>query len=191
MVRSSTLYLAVAVALVAGLYLGLLLPSLADSPPRPGQSGQNGRQTASQEQNLERLGGRILELEAAVRKNSGDAAAWVELGNLYFDTGKASSAVNAYERALLLKPGDPDVLTDLGIMYRDTGKFDMAVESFRKAAQVAPRHQNALFNQGVVLFFDMGRKDEARNVWRQLLEVNPDALAPDGKPVKDLLRELK
>lgn len=192
MARKSTMYMATLLALAVGLYLGALLPSLTaparmDQRAAPKESAPP--QGTGQEQ--ERNAQRILELEAAVRKNPEDAAAWVRLGNLYFDMGKAPGAVNAYERALLLKPGDPDVLTDLGIMYRDTGNFDMAVESFRKASKANPGHQNALFNQGVVLFFDLGRKDDARKAWRRLLNINPDAAAPDGKPVKDLLRELK
>ena len=92
---------------------------------------------------------------------------------------------------MLLAPDNPDVLTDLGVMYRESGKFEMAEQSFRKAAQINPKHQNALFNRGVVLFFDLGHKDDARRVWRQLLAVNPNAKAPDGRAVSDMLKTLK
>ena len=206
-VRSGTLYISIAVALVAGLFIGSLLPGLTghnlSSAPQnvsqggqSGQTGQNGgapsgSPNAQQEQNLARLAGHILELEEAVRKNPEDVNAWVQLGNLYFDTGKAPQSINAYERALLLRPNDANVLTDLGIMYREAGKYDLAVESFRKATQIDPKHQNALFNRGVVLFFDLKRKEDARKVWQELLAVNPKAAAPDGKSVRDMLRDLK
>lgn len=193
MVRMSTLYLAVGVALAVGLYLGTLLPSLMAGTPRTeaAQSVAPQAQPNAQTAETERLTGEILATEEVVRKNPQDAEALVRLGNLYFDTGKPMSAIGAYERALLIKPDNANVLTDLGIMYREAGKYDMAVESFRKAVRVNPKHQNALFNTGVVLFFDLGRKDDARKAWQQLLDVNPQAAAPDGKPVKDLLRELR
>lgn len=193
MVNTSTMYLAVAVALVAGLYIGSVLPSFLAGGPRQqtSESAVQQTQATQQQKNLDRLAPHILELEETLRKKPDDVTAWVQLGNLYFDTGKAMNAINAYERALLLKPGDPNVLTDLGIMYREMGKFDMAVESFRKASIADPRHQNALFNRGVVLYFDLARKDDARKSWQQLLEINPKATTPDGKLVQDMLRDLK
>lgn len=185
-VRKSTLYIAVGLALVAGVYLGTLLPGLTSVP----QSTQSAPAAQTKQQDTAHLAEHILEMEERTRKNPNDVDAWIRLGNLYFDTGKAASSINAYERALLIKPDNPDVLTDLGIMYRETAKYDLAVESFRKASAVNPQHQNALFNRGIVLYFDLGRKEEARAAWQQLLSINPAALAPNGKPVKEMLSEL-
>lgn len=197
-VRRSTLYLSVVLALVAGLFVGPLLPGLAGHNISGGQSvgatgaaGQPADSMGAQNDAAIKLAGHILELEEAVRKNPEDTAAWVQLGNLYFDSSKAPQAINAYERALLLKPANANVLTDLGIMYREVGKFEQAIESFRKASLVDQKHQNALFNRGVVLFFDLKRKDEGRKAWQELLVLNPQAKAPDGKPLKDMLRDLK
>lgn len=197
MVRASTMYMAVGTALVLGLYLGTLLPELMNphgplghAPNVQAQAAPAG--PAAQAPVVdEQITKHILELETAVRAKPDDRGAWVQLGNLYFDTGKPANAINAYERALLLKPDDANVLTDLGIMYREAGKYEMAVESFRKAGEINPGHQNALFNRGVVLFFDLGRKDDARKVWQQLLSINPKATTPDGKPLRDMLKTLK
>lgn len=192
-VRTSTLWLAVGLALVCGLMVGMLLPTLSHPGLSAGGGGAGGAQSApaAQEEKTAQLAGHILQLEEAVRKNPEDVAAWVQLGNLYFDARKSMQAINAYERALLLKPDDPDVLTDLGVMYRDVGKFELAVQSFRKASQINPKHQNALFNRGVVLFFDLQRKEEGRKVWQELLVLNPQAKVPDGRLLSDMLRELK
>lgn len=193
MVRTSTLFLAVGVALALGLYLGTLIPTFTGGSPRTeatqptAPEGQPGAQSEA----LERLAGQILALEEAVRKNPQDVNSLVQLGNLYFDTGKAQSSISAYERALAIKPGDANVLTDLGIMYREAGQYEKALESFRKATQADPGHQHALFNSGVVLFFDLGRKEDARDVWQQLLAINPDAHTPDGKPLTELLRDMR
>lgn len=198
-VRRSSLYLAVGLALAAGLFVGSLLPGLAghsmsgapSTTGAPAAEQGSQAQPADKEDAATRLASHILELEDAVRKNPNDVAAWVQLGNLYFDSGKAPQSINAYERALLLKPDDANVLTDLGVMYREAGKYEQAVQSFRNASKVDPKHQNALFNRGVVLFFDLKRKEEGRKVWQELLILNPQAKAPDGRSLKDMLRDLK
>ncbi|MDR2055791.1 MAG: tetratricopeptide repeat protein [Desulfovibrio sp.] len=133
---------------------------------------------------------KITELEKAALRNPRDAAAWTNLGNLYFDAGMKKEAISAYERSLQLAPDDPNVLTDMGIMHRDTGNFARAIECFRKASTLNPRHENALFNQGVVFYYDLGQKEEAERAWRRLLEINPGARAPDGQPVSEMIKHL-
>jgi tetratricopeptide (TPR) repeat protein len=133
---------------------------------------------------------KITELEKAALRNPGDATIWTNLGNLYFDAGMTKEAISAYERSLQLTPDNPDVITDLGIMHRDAGNFAKAVECFRKAAALDPRHENALFNQGIVLYYDLGQREEAERVWRRLLEINPGARTPDGRPVSEMIKHL-
>lgn len=137
------------------------------------------------------LAARLTELEAAVRKDPSSAANWTELGNLFFDAGRVHEAINAYERSLAIAPGNADVLTDLGIMYRENDAPEKAVDCFRKAFSANPRHENALFNAGVVLYNDLGRKDEALAAWRRLLALNPQARAPDGRTVMEMVRRLE
>lgn len=137
------------------------------------------------------LAARLTELEAAVRKDPSSAANWTELGNLFFDAGSVHEAIGAYERSLAIAPGNADVLTDLGIMYRENDAPEKAVECFRKALAADPRHENALFNAGVVLYTDLGRKNEAVAVWRRLLALNPQARAPDGRTVLEMVRRLE
>ncbi len=193
-VRTSTFVLSVLLALLAGIYIGTLMPGLlaGTQTDTAASARQSAPQAALSGSGIsDEVRGRILELERHVQHQSDDADAWIQLGNLYFDISNPPNAIRAYERALLLTPDNPDVLTDLGIMYREAGKFEMAEQSFRKAAQINPKHQNALFNRGVVLFFDLGHKDDARRIWRQLLAVNPGAKAPDGRSVSDMLKTLK
>ena len=136
------------------------------------------------------LAQKIAELEKTALGNPKDSKAWTSLGNLYFDTGMAKEAISAYERSLQLAPDNPDVLTDLGIMHRDAGNFSKAVECFRKASALNPRHENALFNIGVVFYHDLRQKEDAERAWRRLLEINPGARGPDGRPVSELIEHL-
>lgn len=186
-VRRSTMYFAVGIALVIGVYMGTLLPSVlrADQAVAP-QGAQAANMPAAQQPSPD-VSKQILQLEQALLKNPQDLDALIHLGNLYFDTHNHKGAIVAYEKALAIKPDNADVLTDLGVMYRDEKMYDKAVNAFQKAIQVNPKHQNALFNKGVVLFFDMDRKEEGRTAWRELLAINPNAKTPDGKSLRELI----
>ncbi|WP_241160238.1 tetratricopeptide repeat protein [Desulfovibrio sp. ZJ369] len=206
-IRKSTCLMGMLATLVLGLYLGSLLPGLLNAPesPQPAarqtgataqaqQPAASGPSPASAKDNQPpmppELAQKIAELEKHVLADPHNAGSWAALGNLYFDTGQAKQAVSAYERSLAIVPDNADVLTDLGIMYRETGAFEKAVASFRKAVTIRPDHENARFNEGVVLYYDLHRKDEAVAAWKQLLAVNPGALSPDGKPVSELIKHL-
>lgn len=205
-IRKSTCLMGMLAALVLGLYLGSLLPGLLNAPERPAPAARHADTAAqqppasaapssasvkdSQPPMPPELAQKIADLEKQVLADPQNAGSWTALGNLYFDTGQAKQAVSAYERSLAIMPDNADVLTDLGIMYREIGAFEKAVASFRKAAALKPGHENALFNAGVVLYYDLHRKDEAAAAWKQLLAVNPEALSPDGKPVSELIRHL-
>lgn len=183
--------------LVLGLYTGSLLPGvfmgektnlkLNQASPQTSQM-----QSADAESNLDsRLRQSMADLEKRAAANPSSAPDWINLGNIYFDAHQPQKAISAYERALTLAPDNPDVLTDLGIMYREIGRYEKAVECFRKAVAIDPGHQNALFNAGVVLSSDMKLKAEAAAMWEQLLSVNPQAQAPNGVPLMEMVKELR
>ena len=187
--RKSTVYLAVVLCLLMGIYLGTLLPSLRGSQDIA-QHDQPQQAPVPAEQGTDK-NGHLKGLEETVRKNPQDLHAWIQLGNQYFDGNKPRDAIRAYERALSINADNPDVLTDLGIMYRQIGEFERAAERFAQAGKVNPLHEQSRFNLGVVLFFDLNRKDEARKAWRSLLSINPEAKTPDGALLRIMLDELK
>ena len=153
-VSKSAFFVGIALALVLGVYVGSLVPSMfspeaaKQSPAGPaaqasGQaSGQAPAQAPGQKDNLPpippELAAKIAAMEQNVLAKPKDAQNWTELGNLYFDTGQSRKAANAYERSLALAPDNADVLTDLGIMYREVGEYDKAVANFRRASSVTP-----------------------------------------------------
>ena len=134
---------------------------------------------------------RIAELEKAVIRNPSDRNAFVELGNLYFDADQAKLSIMAYENALRLKADDPSVMTDLGVMYRRDGQYQKALDCFKKTLEIEPGHPVALFNTGIVFYYDLHDAAGARKAWDELLKTHPDAKAPDGTPVTELLKQLK
>ena len=132
---------------------------------------------------------RIETAEKIVAADPKNRQAWVQLGNDYFDTGQAQKAVNAYGKALELKPDDPNVLTDQGVMYRQLKQFDKAIANFEKAQQVSPNHLQSLFNMGMVYADDLMQPDKAMKAWSRYLELDPTS--PTAQQIKALMEQLK
>lgn len=212
-IASSIFFVGIVLALVCGLYLGnlgtIFFSPNASNTSVPAQApGGALLQPPTEQPNAGKamlpagktsvpaaaippeFAARIATLEKKVTANPADAQSWAELGNLYFDVNQPRMAVTAYQESLRISPDNVDVLTDMGIMLRELGEFENAVASFRRASSVNPRHENAMFNEGVVLYYDLGRKGEAMKAWQRLLAVNPQASTPDGKAVSELLRQL-
>lgn len=214
-VHVSTCIAGMFLTLCLGLYLGSLLPDLvtdvrkgtttAPAAPVSAKMDAFGGKPAKPAPNLipetapeespklaisPNLQQHIRHLEDEAAQYPRNAKILADLGNAYFDTGQTTRAIAAYEKSLAIDPANPDVLTDLGIMYREEKNYDVALDCFKKAATINPKHLNALFNQGVVLGLDQHRHAEAKEVWQKVLELSPEARAPDGKKVSDLILQM-
>ncbi len=193
-VHKNILYIAIIGAFVVGLFVGTLLPNTARENTHNGNTLVHSNNAVPKQAETSvaapEVTSHILALEEAVRKNPKDVAAWIQLGNHYFDTQKPSAAIHAYEHALEAQPDNANVLTDLGIMYRAIGQFEKAVQAFSTAFAIDARHEQALFNTGIVLYYDLGRKVEGRQAWEKLLRINAEARAPNGVLLKEMLNNI-
>lgn len=183
MVKQSSCILLVVLAFLAGAFMGNLVTSLSGAnrqvtgmPPSGG--------AAQESDTHERL-------EAMAAANPDDPAAWTAIGNHYFQEGRSAEAAEAYEKALALDPSLVGVWSDMGVMYRRLGRFDDAIAAFEHAASLDPSHETSRFNKGIVLLYDLNRKEEALAMWREVLRLNPRAKAPTGKPLSELVAEIE
>lgn len=179
-------------ALAVGFYLGSVFMELrlgAQPAAQATASGPSGQ--AGQAAMPPKMAEQIAELERAVASRPGDQALWIDLGNLYFDAQQPGKSIAAYEKAVVLGPVSADVWTDLGIMHRESGDTKKAVESFDAALKLDPRHENAMYNKGVVLLHDAKDRAGALAAWEKLLLLNPMAKNPDGRPLRDLVDQLR
>lgn len=175
-VRTGTLFIAVAVAFGIGFLSGVLLTTYKSIP-----SAVDHAHGGSEEM--------IAALKQEVNQNPNNDRAWVQLGNIYFDSEKYEEAVKAYERAVALDPKNPDVWTDLGVMYRRIKKPDQAVAAFGKAIALEPGHKTARFNTGIVLLFDLNQREKAVEAWKALLEIDPLFATPAGQSLDELIEQ--
>ncbi len=158
--------------LVVGFVVGIISGYLIARKPAP-TPGPVSRPVAPPANSLGSFAAEIRELQNIVKSDPDNRAAWVRLGNLYFDTDQYMEAIDAYTRALELDPNDPDVITDRAIMYRRIGDFEKAASEFRRAAELDPRHLNSVLNLGVVLRYDLNDLEGALKAWQMYLERNP------------------
>ena len=179
--KKETVILVVVVAFLVGFISGATLfavvkgkksaPATAVAP-KPQMAPADVPEPAPQGPPPAEVASKIQVLKDIVQKDPKNLAAWVELGNLYFDTQKPNEAIQAYSQYLAAKPDNPDVRTDMGIMYRSLGDFDRAIEEFRKAAQSDPKHVNSRYNIGLVLLHDKQDIKGAIKAWEDFLKVD-------------------
>jgi tetratricopeptide (TPR) repeat protein len=128
----------------------------------------------------------INRLKAQLEQNPDDAEATLQLANLNYDIRNWQRARELYVRYLELKPPHPDVLTDLGVACRGLGQFQEALGYFEQAQQLQSGHWQSLFNQVVVLAFDLREQGRAQEVLQRLR-----ALQPDNPEVARLAQEVE
>lgn len=82
------------------------------------------------------------------------------------------AAIEAYRRALHLRPDSSEVLINLGRLHAEAGQVADAADCFARAMELDPRDATAIYNMGVVAQ-DMGNDDEAVALYRRALELDP------------------
>lgn len=190
-VKKDTLLIAVGIAFFAGFLVGVVLGIYKSGTGEPIQKSMMPQQAQNGKNLSVEKGVQIFELEKMTSENPDNVDAWIQLGNLYFDTDNYEKAITAYKKSLKLKPDNANVLTDMGIMYRRSGKPSKAVETFDKAIKLDSNHEQALFNKGIVLMHDLNDVKGAVRAWEELVKLNPAAMSPTGQPVSDLVEKLK
>jgi len=182
-VKAETMILAIGISLVIGFLAGVGVTVY-----KTGGGFSSGKGTAATGPVHDEM---LQALEDDVARNPDNVAAWIQIGNLYFDRGESDKAIGAYEKALELSPDNPNVLTDLGVMYRRSGEPKKAIDAFDRAIAADPKHEVSRFNKGVVMLHDLNDREGALRAWEELLAVNPVAMAPNGQSVDELIKHYR
>jgi tetratricopeptide (TPR) repeat protein len=130
---------------------------------------------------------RINDAQRRTVSEPGSFSAWVELGNAWYDAEIPRQAIEAYDRALALKPDDSDVLNDQGAMYRQSGDVQRAVANFEKALAIDPENLESMYNLGYVYAFDLNRMDRALEIWQRYL--NMDSTSETAEQIRSFIRQ--
>ncbi|MBK8727581.1 MAG: tetratricopeptide repeat protein [Holophagaceae bacterium] len=172
-----------------GLPPGAGLPAAGGLPAGMGMPMGAGPGTAPAPVPTPQQAARIFEMEQIVAREPGNALAWIQLGNDYFDSHQAAKSIAAYGKALAIDPKNPDVLTDQGVMYRQTGEFQKAIANFEKAVRLDPKHAQSQYNIGIVYSEDLKQPDKAIKAWTQLMQSNPGS--PQAEQARHAIEAVK
>jgi len=116
---------------------------------------------------------KIEELKETLREDPKNLAAWLKLGDIYFDYNRYREAIEAYSQCLSIKPENSDIRTKRGIMLRGLGDFDGAIEEFRKTSQMFPQHAESRFELGALFLREKKDVNGAIAAWEGYLQVEP------------------
>jgi cytochrome c-type biogenesis protein CcmH/NrfG len=175
--KKETVILMVVIALLVGFITGATVAILRGKRGVEGsamvQKPQMAPSPASPDPSSLEVASKIQTLKDILKKDPKNFPAWMELGNLYFDSNQPKEAIEAYSQYLAIKPDNADVRTDMAIMYRNLGEMDLALLQFQKAAQSDPKHVNSRYNIGIVLLHDKQDVKGAIKAWEEYLKVDP------------------
>jgi cytochrome c-type biogenesis protein CcmH/NrfG len=117
----------------------------------------------------------IEDLKETIREDPKDLAAWLKLGDIYFDYNQYREAIGAYSHYLSIKPENSDIRTKMGMMLRGLEDFDGAIEAFKKAAQINPKHAESRFQLGALFLKEKKDVNGAITAWEDYLKVAPES----------------
>jgi tetratricopeptide (TPR) repeat protein len=98
---------------------------------------------------------------------------WYNLGLLQRQAGRLQSALSSYHRALTLGISAPEeVHLNCGVVYMELRQEEAAERELRTALRLSPGYIPGLLNLAN-LCEDLGRRDEACDLYRQILALEP------------------
>lgn len=108
----------------------------------------------------------------ALRIKPDFAPAWLNLGNVYRDTGRPAQAFGSYLKAVGFRPDYVAAWNNLGNMYSERGLVPQAVDAYRNALRLKPDYPGAWFNLGATLARS-GRQGPAIDAFREAARLDP------------------
>ncbi|UTF61321.1 tetratricopeptide repeat protein [Gilvimarinus sp. DA14] len=114
------------------------------------------------------------DLRSIIEYDPDNAAALNALGYILTEnTERYAEAYDYIKHALELQPNDPATIDSMGWVQYRLGNLEIALRYLERAMSAYPDHEIAA-HLGEVLWVS-GQQDEARSVWRQGLEIDPDS----------------
>lgn len=110
---------------------------------------------------------------AMVASAPANAMGHYNLGNALWHEGKLAEAVEAYRKAITLKPDYAKAHFNLGKALKDQGKYEEAVGEYGETIRLSPGQVETYLNLGNALA-DIGKYAEAEKAYREAIRVKPD-----------------
>ena len=89
------------------------------------------------------------------------------------EQGKLEEAIEAYNKALAIKPDYAEAYNNMGNTLQEQGKLEEAIEAYNKALAIKPDYAEAYNNMGNALQ-EQGKLEEAIEAYNKALAIKPD-----------------
>ena len=87
--------------------------------------------------------------------------------------GQLDLSVDAFNKALAIKPDYADAHYNMGLVLQEQGKLEEAIEAYNKALAIKPDYADSYCCMGVALQ-EQGKLEEAIKAYRKALAIKPD-----------------
>ena len=87
--------------------------------------------------------------------------------------GQLDLSVDAYKKALVIKPDFADAYNNMGLTLQEKGELDEAIKAYKKALFTKPYRAEVYNNMGLTLK-EQGELDEAIEAYKKALVIKPD-----------------
>jgi tetratricopeptide (TPR) repeat protein len=95
------------------------------------------------------------------------------MGHALQKQGKLEEAIEAYNKALAIKPDFAEAYNNMGNALQDQDNLDDAIEAYNKALAIKPDYAEAYNNMGNALQ-DQGKLEDAIEAFKKALDIKPD-----------------
>jgi len=102
------------------------------------------------------------------------ASEWLYKGNSLFADAKFEEAIEAYSKAINIKPDYHEAWNNKGIALRKLERYEEAIEAYDKAIEIKPDYHDAWYNKGIALG-KLERYEEAIEAYDKAIVIKPDS----------------
>ena len=116
----------------------------------------------------------VREAERAIVLNPNFAEAHVSLGEALYYSGRSEEALELFSRGMVLNPYFPDVVLHFRALASfQLGRYEEAVDLLKQ--RLARNHATDVSRALLAAAYGhLGRFDESRAAWQEMLRVNPE-----------------
>ena len=115
----------------------------------------------------------LQRIEALVQQFPMSVVLYNIQGAVLQELGQLDLSIEAYSKALAIKPNYTAAYYNMGNALKEQGKLEEAIEAYNKALAIKPDHSDASYNMAYT-FQEQGKLEEAIATYKKVLAIKPD-----------------
>lgn len=96
---------------------------------------------------------------------------WYDKGVAFQQSNNHRDAIEAYTKAIELRPKLPAAYSNRGVAYAILGNYQQAINDFDKAIELYPKYEEAYYNRGLT-YISLGNQQQAINDYSIAIKLN-------------------